>query len=409
MVWVSREFHIVSPYSQSPYSPIGMQARILIRAAAAACWVAGSAATLFAQQPDRTTQQERLRELRSEIQAQRRTQAELEQTAGAIETELAQLGERLRELGGRLRDQRGQMAALDREVATTERQVEQRTEQLEQKRADLERALSTLYRLGRLSYLKAVLGARSAGGVLRNNRALAYLARRDSQAIQAYRVELTSLEQERARLRGQRGALEALHDRTLQTQVELAATQERQQALLEQIRTRLREDRRVRARLEGQEREIVRLLERLRTPGSRPARPPRGGLPAAQRLPWPVEGGVIVFPFGRLREGQTVISWPGIDMWVPAQTPVTAVKSGRVIYSDTVRGLGHVIVLDHGEELKSVYAKLRDPRVQLGDQIQSGAALGTVIPVDPEQDTNFLFSLNQAGRPVDPARWLHPR
>jgi septal ring factor EnvC (AmiA/AmiB activator) len=110
-----------------------------------------------------------------------------------------------------------------------------------------------------------------------------------------------------------------------------------------------------------------------------------------------------------MREGQTVISWPGIDMWVPGDTPVTAVKPGKVIYSDSVKGLGHVIVLDHGDDLKSVYAKLRDPRVQVGDQIAAGTALGTVIAVAAEEDTNFLFSLNRAGRPVDPARWLRRR
>ena len=381
-----------------------MRPHLLMAAAA----LLGAAAAAAVQPTNRPAQQQRLRDLRSEIEQRRRSETELEHSAGAIQTELDRLGREGRALRARLDQLAGRMIPLDREIAGTERQVEQHTLELDQKRDALEQTISTLYRLGRLSYLKVLLGASSAGGMLRNNRALAYLAHRDFQAIEAYRVALASLNQQQARLAAQRGELESIHGQALQAQSELEATQKQQRALLDQVRARLRENRTVRARLEGQERELMRLIERLAKP--RRSRPrPAPGLPAAERLPWPVQGGVVVFPFGELREGQTVISWPGLDMWVPAESRVSAVKSGRVIYSDAVKGLGHVIVIDHGDELKSVYAKLETPRVKVGDRVEAGTVLASVLAVDPDKETNFVFSLNRAGQAVDPARWLRQR
>jgi septal ring factor EnvC (AmiA/AmiB activator) len=365
------------------------------------------AGALGAQVEDRAHQRQRLDRLRGQIEDQRRQEAQLEDQAKGLEQEIAELERRLRGQQIRLQQLRRQLTEVDRQVAATERSVEHRTHAVEQKRLALEQTLATLYRLGRLSYIKVLLSARSVGGVLRNNRALAFLARRDAGAIEGYRVELSRLAQDRVRLAAQRRQLEALHDQALAVQVEIAAAQERQSELLADVRSRLRASQKVRAGLESQARGLRELLARITpsAPRSRPALP----RPAAERLPWPVERGVIVFPFGELREGQTVISWPGIDMWVPAETPVVAVQRGRVLYSDAVKGLGHVVVIDHGDDLRSIYAKLGDPQVAAGDQVEQGRRIGTVVSVGPEEDTNFLFSLNAAGRPVDPSSWLQRR
>src|SRR5262249_25294642 len=74
---------------------------------------------------------------------------------------------------------------------------------------------------------------------------------------------------------------------------------------------------------------------------------------------WPVSGQVSAefggrsSPYGR--------SWefhPGLDIRATTGTPVTATGSGLVVFAGRMSGYGNMVVVDHGFELKTVYAHL---------------------------------------------------
>jgi murein DD-endopeptidase MepM/ murein hydrolase activator NlpD len=68
----------------------------------------------------------------------------------------------------------------------------------------------------------------------------------------------------------------------------------------------------------------------------------------------------------------------GLDIAVPAGTPIPAPADGRVIYTGTLQARGNAVALDHGMGLTSYYYHLSKILVKPGDQLQKGQILGLV-------------------------------
>ncbi|MDG2174412.1 MAG: M23 family metallopeptidase [Flavobacteriaceae bacterium] len=98
-----------------------------------------------------------------------------------------------------------------------------------------------------------------------------------------------------------------------------------------------------------------------------------------------------------------------IDIAVNTGTPVKAVSDGRVIFSEWTMETGHVIIIDHGDMLLSVYKhnssllKSQNELVTAGEAIALSGNQGTLttgphlhfelwkngVPIDPEEFFNF--------------------
>ena len=134
-------------------------------------------------------------------------------------------------------------------------------------------------------------------------------------------------------------------------------------------------------------------------PAARPERPALvpvevavGDLtPLGQRLPratagaqgWlhplPIEA-LEVSPWG-WRWSQARGAWrmhTGVDLIVPAGTPVMAARAGRVVLAESVSGYGLTVLLDHGDGWQTLYAHLEWMAVAVGDDLGRGERLGRV-------------------------------
>ena len=68
----------------------------------------------------------------------------------------------------------------------------------------------------------------------------------------------------------------------------------------------------------------------------------------------------------------------GIDLSAPLQSPVRAIRSGRVVTVGMHHGLGTFIEVDHGRSLHSLYAHLQAATVQPGQRVRQGEQIGAV-------------------------------
>lgn len=111
---------------------------------------------------------------------------------------------------------------------------------------------------------------------------------------------------------------------------------------------------------------------------SRADRPPTPEIPVAPvgraAFLWPVEGGSLSSRFGP--RGET--HHDGIDIQAPEGTPVRAVRAGRVLYSDGLRGYGNIVIVEHDDGYASVYGHNRVNLVAVGDAVTQGQVLAEV-------------------------------
>lgn len=68
----------------------------------------------------------------------------------------------------------------------------------------------------------------------------------------------------------------------------------------------------------------------------------------------------------------------GVDLAAPLDSPVHAIRSGRVAEVGTHRGLGRFVELSHRGRLRSLYAHLSTVSVRPGARVRQGAVIGTV-------------------------------
>ncbi|MFZ4525198.1 MAG: peptidoglycan DD-metalloendopeptidase family protein [Chlorobium sp.] len=99
---------------------------------------------------------------------------------------------------------------------------------------------------------------------------------------------------------------------------------------------------------------------------------------ASGSLPWPVRNGVVSQKFGSLEDKdlKIVTTNNGVDISVPASTPVRAVSGGKVVQIAFLPTFGNIVIVRHPKSYLTVYANLGQLNVAKDDLIKSQQLLG---------------------------------
>lgn len=328
-------------------------------------------------------------------QARNSAQQELRE----VETELAQTHQRL-----------DQLQAERRQLADETTQLRQHRERLEGERAAqyaaLGQQLAALYRLGPTPQLKLLLNQSDPAEL---DRMQAYLNRltqaRQQRLTDIARLD-TALADTETALAERQTRLDTLADE-LETQSALLAerTEERRGVVTTlddrygSEADRLADLNQSREQAEQQLRAIQAELARLAEPT------PTTHITRTQGdLPWPVQGSITA-SFQR-RNG---VHYNGIVIQASEGTAVTAVHSGRVVFADWMRGFGNLLIIDHGDQIMTLYAHLQQFSARPGQQVSRGDAIGRVGNSGGQSRPALYFEVRRGGEPINPQRWIARR
>jgi murein DD-endopeptidase MepM/ murein hydrolase activator NlpD len=307
---------------------------------------------------------------------------------------------------------------------STERRIDWNTIQLDAARrslrlhdALLKRRLVDIYEYGDLTYINALIAARSFSEFVERWEDLRLLiaanertvrARKAAEArvaaieadLERTRLELQQDEEAQEQARSQLGSL-ADERRNLIT---LAAVRRRsvasEVAEMESL-TAAQE-----AQLEGLILERERELEAERRAAGIAGGIESEGGPGS--FSWPVTG-TITSPFGWRSNpfGGGPEFHQGLDIAAPTGTTVTAAAGGTVIMAQWYGGYGNYILIDHGGGYSTGYGHLSAIYVSTGQSVQRGQAIGAVGSTGQSTGPHLHFEVRIAGKPVDPAPRLH--
>ncbi len=134
----------------------------------------------------------------------------------------------------------------------------------------------------------------------------------------------------------------------------------------------------------------------------------------AAQYSWPVSGTVISsFSVEALSYNDAMGDWrthDGIDIASSLGTRVQATAKGTVsqVYDDDVMGV--TVVVDHGNELYSVYANLAEnPPVSVGDTVVSDTVVGEVgntAVSESGKEPHLHFAMYQGNDAINPEEYL---
>ncbi|HKZ06412.1 MAG TPA: M23 family metallopeptidase [Methylomirabilota bacterium] len=143
----------------------------------------------------------------------------------------------------------------------------------------------------------------------------------------------------------------------------------------------------------------VRALERVITSAGR----------AIQAMPsrWPVRGAVNS-EFGRRKSpwGDAIEHHSGLDIAAQMATPVKAPATGTVVFAGQGGEYGLCVILDHGNEVKSLYGHLSKIQVRQGQRIDRGTIIALTGNTGRSSGPHLHYEVHVKGQAVNPRAFL---
>jgi murein DD-endopeptidase MepM/ murein hydrolase activator NlpD len=148
-----------------------------------------------------------------------------------------------------------------------------------------------------------------------------------------------------------------------------------------------------------QEGENLRALDRMMTRA--------GKALAALPSRWPVRGRVNS-EFGNRKSPWTQESefHAGIDIGANRGTVVQAPAAGTVIFAGTAPEYGTTVIVDHGQDIKSLYGHLQAVNVKPGQRVERGALLAYSGNTGRSSGPHLHYEILVKGRAVNPRAYL---
>jgi len=96
----------------------------------------------------------------------------------------------------------------------------------------------------------------------------------------------------------------------------------------------------------------------------------------------------------------------GIDFTAPVGTPIRATADGEIIKASVSGAQGLVVIIDHKNGYKTVYAHLDGVNVRTGQRVKRGDKIGTVGNSGMSTAPHLHYEIRRNDKPVDPVNYF---
>jgi murein DD-endopeptidase MepM/ murein hydrolase activator NlpD len=122
---------------------------------------------------------------------------------------------------------------------------------------------------------------------------------------------------------------------------------------------------------------------------------------------WPVRGqvnsdyGSRVSPWSAKPEFHS-----GLDIGAPVGTPVRAPAPGIVVFAGVHAEYGQTLIVDHGNDTKSIYGHLSRLHVAVNQKVERGEAIALTGNTGRSSGPHLHYEIQVKGQPVNPMSYL---
>ncbi len=395
-------------------SPVGIPP---LRLLALACCVLLSFVTAYAQNPQEEYQriQKDLRshqkKLESTKRAERSVLEDLNKTATALSTAEKQLTA-----------QREKIKRIRQKVAVLEADIHSHQEALLLQKSFLKKRLRILQRLTKeKDALLLILSGEDTTEVLRMSRYLRDISIYDYALINKYKESLKDLSEQEQELTALLATLTSEGKRLAELEQSLSVKKQEREKALSSVRKKKSSYEKMIAELkessnrlfkiiqesERREKELRKKRGARALPGKEEAQEDSGFARLKGTLLWPVKGSVA------LQYGTQVdplfnlpIFRSGIHIKAADGSVVKSVHDGKVVFADSFKGYGQLVILSHGGGYHTLYGNLGQIFLKNGAIIKENQSVGEVGESATLGSSGLYFEIRYKGKPLDPQQWL---
>jgi len=340
----------------------------------------------------------RLNDLDAWFSTATRQQRDLQKDIRKTDQAIAATNQAVQSIETELSHTRAELDRLEQEMAQL---TAQRNEQAQL----IAQHLAAAYRLSGEDFLKLLLNQEDPQRFDRMLRYHRYFSAARTEAITAYQQTMFAIDTNAAQTRAREAALAEQETKLDAQRKELLSQRKERQQLLASLGDEMKGKSQERSRLTEDRVRLEKLIAEL----NRRAQAGSGTTFARSKgkLPWPTQG-KLAHRFGQQR-ADGLLTWQGMFIAAPEGTPVTAVASGRVAFSDWLRGFGLMTIIDHGSGYMSLYAHSDVLYKRVGETVTSGEKVAAAGSSGGQTESGLYFEIRHNGTPIDPLEWLSRR
>jgi len=122
---------------------------------------------------------------------------------------------------------------------------------------------------------------------------------------------------------------------------------------------------------------------------------------------WPVRGAVNSEYGNRLSPWSKATEFHGgLDISAGMGTPIYAPAAGTVFFAGKQAEYGTAIIVDHGQDIRSLYGHLSKLAVQSGQKVERGMVIGYTGNTGRSSGPHLHYEILVKGQPVNPRAYL---
>jgi len=317
--------------------------------------------------------------------------------------------------------------SLQKNIDETKRTIQELGGQVSFLKHSYANYVTNLYRYGRMYDLELLLTSRSFNQILVRSEYLRRFSDQRKKDVDKITTRRETIEEQNLKLQRQLVEQRQLISEKGVEEKRLQEKLKRRKQMLASIRhdkkvLRQEADRTL-AAVQDLEQLIAKLIEQERIKKARAAArakeskaPPPTITPSGKsfvdrhgHLRWPVPQGKIVARFGNQQHPvlRTITQNTGIDIAVPSGTDVEAVADAEVSTISWLPSFGNLVILDHSNGYRTVYAHLSEIAVSEGQQIGEGSVIGK--SGESFSGSVLHFEIWKDREKQNPEHWLTPR
>ncbi len=99
------------------------------------------------------------------------------------------------------------------------------------------------------------------------------------------------------------------------------------------------------------------------------------------------------------------VSGKGIFIRATEGAEIKSVASGKIVFSDWLRGFGNLIIVDHGGQYLSIYGNNQTLFKRAGETVKAGDTIASAGSSGGNEQSGLYFELRYQGRAFDPMSW----
>lgn len=344
--------------------------------------------------------QEQQRQTQRDLEDIQRRKAETDRRHRRLTDELRQAEDQLYRLRNDLAYLETQLAETEKQTQATEAELKRVQEHLDQRNRLLNTRVRVIHELGAISLLQVLMNATDFRDFVTRFELLKNIVTKDVELFNQVREVRDEVAVKKAQLEDRRARIASYRSQTdgKKKEVEVAVDDVwgKKQAALRDLAMLEQQEDRLQAISREWEAKIFELQAKLSFK--------RVGKLAFQ---WPIRG-PITSPFG-MRWHPILNKYKGhngLDIAAPTGRNILAAESGTVIHSGWIEGYGYTVILDHGDNISTLYAHSSRLLAREGQAVSKGFPVALVGSTGWSTGPHLHFEVRVKGVPQNPIEWL---